>query len=186
MPGIIVKATGDPQAGQLFHAWWDTTELPDWNTYLNDVGLSLVKTLPPQGTATLDADTTEIGAPDGIGFRPSGWETYGEPELNPDEVMLTHVLPGGAGERAGLEQYDILESLDGRQVTRDSLPSILAAHRAGDRVQAIVLREGIVRSFSVVLGQDRTPRYRIVQQPHPTAAQNQRLQDIETGVPFPK
>jgi predicted metalloprotease with PDZ domain len=186
LPSIITAATGDAQAGQLFHTWWDTTELPDWNTYLGAAGLRLVKTMPPADAASLDADSAEIGAANVLGFQPRGRLAYGYPTIAPDVVMLNRVLPGGAAERAGLEQFDVLQSLGGLQVTRDSLPSILAAHHPGDRVEATVLRERQVLHFTVVLGRDRTPDYRIEEIANPNPAQAQLLHDYETGIPFGK
>jgi predicted metalloprotease with PDZ domain len=186
LPSIITAATGDAQAAQLFHTWWDTTQLPDWNTYLGYAGLRLLKTMPSADAASLDADSNEIGVANAIGFRPRGRLTYGYPMLNPDEVMLTRVLPDGAAARAGLEEFDVLQSLDGLQVTNDSLPSILAMHHAGDRVEATVQRERQVLHFTVVLGHDRTPTYRIEEIANPSPAQTRLLHDYEEGVPFGK
>ena len=187
MPSIIERATGDADAGKLFHAWWDSLTLPDWNTYLGYAGLKLVKKLPDRGAATLDADTTEVGAPNGVGFRPRfGKLTYGYPTVNPDEVMFTRVLPGGAAERSGIQQFDVLLSLGGLAVTHDGLPSILAAHRAGDRLAATVRREDQIVTMTVTLGQDHMPTYSIEERKDATPAEKQLLKDYEAGLPFGK
>lgn len=186
LPGIIEKATGDAAAGALFHEWWDTTTLPDWNTYLGYAGLELVRTMPKPGAATLDADSREIGVSNIVGYQPRGARAYGYPVQSPDAVMLTRVLPGGAAERAGLQQFDVLQSLDGIGVTQNNLPGILASHHAGDRMQAIVLRDRRTIVLTVTLGQDHHPKYEIRPVGNPTPAQQQLLKDYKAGVPFGK
>jgi predicted metalloprotease with PDZ domain len=185
LPSIIEKATGDAEAGQLFHTWWDTTELPAWNTYLQYAGLKLVRTMPKSGAATLDADWNEIGAPNGVGFRPrAGKLNYGYPTVNPDEVLFTRVLPGGAAERSGVQQFDVLVSLAGLAATRDGLPSLLATYHAGDRLPATIMRDGRVFSTTIVLGQDTHPTYSIEERKDATPAELQLRKDYESGVPF--
>lgn len=187
LPSIISKATGDVEAAALFHTWWDTTTLPDWNVYLQYGGLKLVKAMPKPGAVTLDADWTEAGAPNGVGFRPrAGKLNYGYPTVNPDVVMFTRVLPGGAADRSGIQQFDVLQSLGGLGVTQDGLPSILASHRAGDRLRATVLRDGRVIALTVTLGQDRAPTYSIVPRNDATPAEKQLLKSYEAGEPFGK
>src|SRR5579863_5987290 len=181
LPGIIEKATGDFAAGVLFHTWWDTTTLPDWNEYLGYAGLQLVKTMPKNGAATLDADSREIGVSNVVGYQPRGARAYGYPVLSPDAVMLTRVLPGGAAERAGMQQFDVLQSLDGIGVTQNNLAGILASHRAGDKMQAIVLRDRRTVVLTEILGQDRHPKYAIEPVRNPTAAQKRLLKDYESG-----
>jgi predicted metalloprotease with PDZ domain len=187
LPSIIVKATGDEEASALFHTWWDTTTLPDWNSYLQYAGLKLVKTMPKAGTATLDADWSEIGAPGGVGFRPrAGKLSYGYPTVNPDVVMFTRVLPGGAADRSGIQQFDVLQSLGGLGVTQVSLPGILAVHKPGDRLSASVLRDGRTVFLTVALGQDRAPTYAISPRKDATAAEKLLLKNYESGEPFGK
>ena len=185
LPGIIAKATGDTDAGALFHTWWDTSTLPNWNAYLHFAGLQLVKTLPKAGSATLEADWSEIGSPEGVGYRPRGAKlSYGYPTIEADEVMFTSVKPGGAAARSGIQQFDVLQSLDGLGVTRETLPSILAAHRAGDRLPAILLRDGRTVALTLTLGQDREPTYAISARKDATSYEKRLLSDYEKGVPF--
>ncbi len=187
LPSIIVKATGDAEAAALFHTWWDTTTLPDWNTYLQYAGLKLVTKMPKPGTATLDATWTEVGAPAGIGYRPRiGKLAYGFPTVNPDVVMFTRVLPGGAGDRSGIQQFDVLQSLGGLTVTQESLPSILAQHRAGDRLPAVVSRDGRTETLTITLGQDRHPAYSIATRNDATPDELNLLKLYEEGMPFGK
>lgn len=184
LPSIIEKATGDDEAGSLFHTWWDTTTLPDWNVYLQYAGLKLVKTMPRSGAASLDADWAEIGSPMGLGFRPRAGRAYGIPTINPDEVMFFRVKDGGAAEQAGIEQYDVLQSFDGLAVTQADLPSLLATHRAGDRVQVTILRDGRVFPLAVTLSQDTEATYAIAARNDATDAEKQLLADYEKGIPF--
>jgi len=184
LPSIVEKATGDAEAGALFHTWWDSTTLPDWNVYLQYAGLKLVKTMPKAGAASLDADWAEIGSPMGVGFRPRAGRSYGIPTINPDEVMFFRVKDGGAAEQAGIEQYDVLQSFDGLAVTQQDLPSLLATHRAGDRVQLTILRDGRVFPLWITLAQDTEPAYAIQARSDATAAEKQLLADYEQGIPF--
>ena len=185
MPQIIANATTDAEAGALFHTWFDTTKLPDWNTYLEYAGLRLVKTAPRQGAASLGAEWRQIGAPDGLGFEGPGSKLNdGLPSVNPDVVMITSVDPDGPAEKAGLQQYDVLQSLDGLGVTTQSLPALLATYRAGTRVTAGVLREGRQVSMELTLGQDTHPKYEIETSPDASAQQKALLADFEAGRPF--
>lgn len=187
LPSVIERATGDAQAASLFHTWWDTTTLPDWNAYLRFAGLQLFKTMPKTGTATLDADWREVGAPNGVGYQPRGDKLdYGYPTVEPDVVMFSRVLPGGAAERSGIQTFDVLQSLDGLGVTRDNLPGIIAAHKPGDRLSATVLRDRRTVRLTLTLGQDRHPTYAISVRHDATAAEKQLLKDFEAGIPFGK
>jgi predicted metalloprotease with PDZ domain len=185
LPSIIAKATGDAEAGALFHTWFDTTTLPNWNMYLAYAGLRLSKTLPSRGAPSLGAQWNEIGAPDGLGFEGPGSKLNdGLPSVNPDAVMITSVDPDGAAEQAGIEQYDVLQSLDGLAVTKESLPALLATYRAGARMKAVVLREGRQVSLDLTLGQDTHPKYEIENLPDATAKERALMDDFAVGKPF--
>ncbi len=185
MPSIIEKATGDADAGTLFHTWFDSTQLPDWNTYLGYAGLKLSKTLPGPGTASIGADWTEIGAPSGLGYEGPGSKLNdGLPSVNPDVVMIQSVDPDGPAANAGIQQYDVLQSLDGLAVTKESLPALLATYRAGARVTAVVLREGRQVSMDLTLGQDMHPSYTIDIRSDADEQQRALLSDFEAGRPF--
>lgn len=185
MPAIIAAATGDREAGEMFHRWWDTTQLPDWNLYLHYAGLRLVKKAPKTGKADLGIQWQEVGTPEGVGFKPTGYNiNYGIPSVNPDVVMIGEVSRGGPAARAGLEQYDVLQSLGGIAVTQQSLPGIIAAHKPGDRLSAVVVRENRQLTVSVTLAQAITPDYSIEEIRRATAEQRSLRADFVAGRPF--
>jgi predicted metalloprotease with PDZ domain len=185
LPRIIQAATGDAEAASLFTTWWDTTTLPDWNTYLGYAGLKLVKTPPKPDQAVLDATTTQIGAPDGVGYKPRAFKLgYGIPSLAPDQLMLSRIESGGAAQRAGLETYDALQSIDGALVTAESLPGMLALHRPGDVVAVGVIREGHVLSIPLTLGRAHLPTYAIEVDKRSSKAAAALRAGFEAGRPF--
>ena len=60
---------------------------------------------------------------------------------------------GGAAARAGIAAGDIIVDLAGQPVTSvAALQSVLAAHKPGDRVQALLSRDGITSTVTVTLG----------------------------------
>jgi S1-C subfamily serine protease len=100
--------------------------------------------------------------------------------------MFTRVLPGGAADRSGIQQFDVLQSLGGLGVTQASLPGILAMHKPGDRLSASVLRDGRTALLTVRLGLDRAPTYAISPRKDATAAEKLLLKNYEAGEPFGK
>ena len=185
IPAILEAATGDAETGRLFNEWWNTTTLPDWNTYLNYAGLELKKTAPKSTAPVLDLSTFQTGAPMGVGFRARGIKlASGIPSINPDQLMISRVESGGTAERAGLQVYDVLQSIDGAVVTGESLPGILALHRAGDTVNVSIVREGRVIVIPVVLVPAHVPTYSIEPIEKPSPAQRALRADFEEGRPF--
>jgi predicted metalloprotease with PDZ domain len=185
LPRIIEAATGDAEAAKLFTTWWDTTTLPDWNVYLGYAGLKLVKTPPKPDKASLDVTTAQVGAPEGVGFTPRARKLgYGIPSIAPDQLMISRVETGGAGQRAGLQVYDVLQSIDGALIGGRSLPGVLAAHRPGDVVNVGVLREERILSVPVTLGRAHLPTYAIEPKKDASKSARSLRADFEAGRPF--
>jgi serine protease Do len=67
-------------------------------------------------------------------------------------AVITGVNEGGPAAEAGLKQYDVIRSIDGREI-RDSreLRLAVANHAPGDTVDVAVLRDGSEQSFEVRL-----------------------------------
>jgi S1-C subfamily serine protease len=75
-------------------------------------------------------------------------------------VVLTGVVPGGPGEKAGLARGDLILSVDGQTVS--SLRELYAAlwkRAAGESISLQVLRDGAIRVVEVAAG-DRDEFYR--------------------------
>lgn len=185
LPTIIQAATGDAEAAALFTTWWDTTTLPDWNVYLGYAGLTLTKTPPKGDKASLNVTTAQVGAPDGVGFKPRAFKLgYGIPSIAPDELMISRVEADGAGQRAGLQVYDVIQSIDGVRAGAKNLSGILATHRPGDVVTVGVVREDRILSIPVTLDRAHVPTYAIEPSKGASRSVGAFRADFETGRPF--
>ena len=67
------------------------------------------------------------------------------------ELRLTHVLDGGAAQRAGLAAGDIIVALDGLRVEAGNLENLLARKRPGELVQIHAFRRDELLAFAVAL-----------------------------------
>jgi Do/DeqQ family serine protease len=73
-------------------------------------------------------------------------------------VYVAGVRSGGAADRAGLREGDVVEAVDGERVdAANQLQSAVAMHRPGDVVSLRVWREGTVRTVEVTLMGEDTP-----------------------------
>ena len=89
-----------------------------------------------------------------------------------DAAILSTVLTGGPGAKAGLDARDEIVAWDGVRVDRDKLEKRLAAHRPAERVQVTVFRADLLRQFDVVLGRKPPRKLRIA--PKKTVPRTQR------------
>lgn len=67
-------------------------------------------------------------------------------------VVIEFVEPGSGADAGGLQQFDVLVSIDGEQVDGRSLTSMIRSHKPGDSVEVGVVRKGERLSFDVELG----------------------------------
>ena len=80
-------------------------------------------------------------------------QTVADATGQPAGVGVAAVTPGGAAASAGITAGDIITALAGQPVTSlAALQSVLAAHKPGDRVQALISREGASATVTVTLG----------------------------------
>jgi membrane-associated protease RseP (regulator of RpoE activity) len=111
--------------------------------------LQVVRTPPPPGSAA------------GPGDRPSGYGAYlgsipDFEERTEPGVLLTGVRAGSPAEKAGIQGGDVIVELGGHKVMNlQDLTYALRAHRAGDRVEVVYLRQGQTLRAAVVLGERR-------------------------------
>ena len=74
-------------------------------------------------------------------------------------LVVAGLVPDGPGERAGLQEGDVIVRVDGEEIsTRRSLYAVLWRHGPGERVQLDVVREDRVQRVEV-LAQDRSAFY---------------------------
>ncbi len=67
------------------------------------------------------------------------------------ELTLTHVLEGGAAQRAGLSAGDAIVAIDGLRATPRNWAALLARYRPGDTVEAVAFRRDELMKFTVKL-----------------------------------
>jgi S1-C subfamily serine protease len=62
-------------------------------------------------------------------------------------------VAGGPGDKAGLQDGDVITALDGTRIDgRTPLEDLLAQHKPGDVISLDVVREGRTLTVSVTLG----------------------------------
>lgn len=77
----------------------------------------------------------------------------------PAGLYVADVAAGGAAEKAGIKQGDILTAVDGKIVeTAKQVNEIRDTHKAGDTIKITVSRDGETKTFDVVLLEDTSSR----------------------------
>ncbi len=77
----------------------------------------------------------------------------------PAGLYVADVAVGGAAEKAGIKQGDILTAVDGKIVeTAKQVNEIRDTHKAGDTIKITVSRDGETKTFDVVLLEDTSSR----------------------------
>ncbi|MEG0630394.1 MAG: trypsin-like peptidase domain-containing protein [Christensenellaceae bacterium] len=72
------------------------------------------------------------------------WET-------PRGALVAQVVPGGAADKAGIKQNDIITELDGVDLTKGANMPVLSERAVGDTIQAKIWREGKELSIDLIL-----------------------------------
>lgn len=73
---------------------------------------------------------------------------------DPKGALITHVMPGGPGEKAGLKTGDVILKFDGREISRmRELPTMVAATEVGKKATLDVLRDGKHMKMSTTTGE---------------------------------
>ena len=69
-------------------------------------------------------------------------------------ALILEVLPGSAAEEAGIRVDDVIVSIDGVPIQGiDDLAAQVRAHRPGEIVEVVLLREGEEIVYQVTLGE---------------------------------
>jgi S1-C subfamily serine protease len=69
-------------------------------------------------------------------------------------IIVMRVVPGSPAEQAGVQQFDIIESINGQGIEHEStLGRVLSNHKPGDAVSLEVQREGIKQVLEIILGE---------------------------------
>jgi serine protease Do len=79
----------------------------------------------------------------GISFQPAISSAVAREYGFKNGVLISAVDPGGPADKAGLKSDDVITSVDGQPIKDgDDLVSIISAHKPGDSVKVIYLRNG--------------------------------------------
>jgi serine protease Do len=69
-------------------------------------------------------------------------------------ALITEVMPGSAAEEAGIQVEDVVVSIDGVPIQGiDDLAAQVRAHRPGEIVEVVLLRDGEEIAYQVTLGE---------------------------------
>lgn len=78
-------------------------------------------------------------------------------------ILITEVVDHSPADEAGLEEGDIIVSLEGETATSaKDLVSAIRGHSPGDKVDISVLRDGRQRRFSVELGERKYEKKKVI------------------------
>jgi protein-L-isoaspartate O-methyltransferase len=96
--------------------------------------------------------TGDIGRPSGdLDQRAFLGVQLGRPDPNGVEIVRT--VPDTAAEKAGIEDGDVLFTIDGTRITtREAVQETIGTHRPGDRVELELHRDGVLIIMVVELG----------------------------------
>ena len=74
----------------------------------------------------------------------------------PNGLYITEVAKGSPADKLGIEEGDILISLDGTEITStEELNAVLYAHEVGDRLEIVVYRDGKQYSETITLAENK-------------------------------
>ena len=72
-------------------------------------------------------------------------------------VIVDNVLPDSPADKAGLEQYDLIQKLDDQRISSpEQLTRLVASHKAGQDVTLTIIREGKRQTVDVTLTRPRS------------------------------
>jgi predicted metalloprotease with PDZ domain len=99
--------------------------------------------------------------------------------------VISGIVPESPAEQAGLDRGDILEGVNGKEVTLENFPAALGALRPGDVMRLTVVREKELRDFSVTMAPNPYAAIRIVPVEKPTELQK-KIYESWIGHPWPQ
>jgi predicted metalloprotease with PDZ domain len=150
VPEEGIERLAETVTGLRLRAFFDrvlrtTAELP-LAASLKSVGLALV-------TRPAESPTDRGGRPAAKAVRAlAGQASFGaRTATEGSEVKLTHVLDGGAAQRAGLAPGDVVAAVDRLRATPKTFPGLIARRRPGDTVRVHAFRRDELRELEVVL-----------------------------------
>ncbi|MCX6829764.1 MAG: PDZ domain-containing protein [candidate division Zixibacteria bacterium] len=69
-------------------------------------------------------------------------------------VIVNQVIPDSPADKAGLQQGDIILSIDGAKLTgSDQLAELVSGHKPGDQIKVEILRKGVQKEMTATIGE---------------------------------
>jgi S1-C subfamily serine protease len=98
---------------------------------------------PRLGVTTVPLDTVDDAVRDQL-------------EIQADEgVFVVEVIPGSGAEAAGVQQGDVIVSVDGEKIdSSERLGEIIREHEPGDTIEIVIEREGTEQTLTAELGRE--------------------------------
>lgn len=103
-------------------------------------------TIVPEATAAPDTGSADAPSP----FMGIQFEAYDH------GVEVTAVLPGSPADAAGFEVGDVVRAIDGVEISEDNVRDVVQGYAVGDTVTVDVMREGLMMTLAVTLGEAPT------------------------------
>lgn len=81
-------------------------------------------------------------------------ETTAKANNLPQGIFIREIIMGGAAQKAGIQEEDIIVSINGTKVNSfDDLSNVLKQYKPGDKVTLSVYRQGSQREMPLILGE---------------------------------
>lgn len=144
----VASEVAGSDLSEFFNRYVRRVETPPYDEVLGHVGLRLIREIAPQAFSAGVVLVDNSGA-----------------------ARIQSVRNNTPAEDAGLQQDDIILSVGGKSVTRDSWLSSLNRYKSGDRVQISYRRNENTLQTTLVLGQPDRFEYRIEEKPDATVQQ---------------
>lgn len=93
-----------------------------------------------------------------LGISPDDFSDDQRKELGLEKghgIKILEIVPGGPAAQAGIKPGDILLSIGGKKVGDENIESVLGTLRAGDQLEAVVLRGKEKQKLKLTLGEKR-------------------------------
>ncbi len=185
-PDGAVQKAAEVLTGTSFQDFFDTYVFaptrPPYDDFLKHAGLRL--DIRSSETGPTLGIRTGAGGGGGGGFAAAAAAAAAAATAaaSVDLVTVQSCLPGGAGDKAGLDQGDILVAMDGRRLRASTLDQTLRDYfAAGQEVTLTVLRGDRLLSVKATLDANKASQYALVEIESPTELQV-RIRDTYLGI----
>jgi predicted metalloprotease with PDZ domain len=139
----IFERVTEVSLGDLFDAFVRSASEIDYASTLAKVGLGFERIAKPESSASL-----------GLRLRQEG-----------GRAIVSSVLRGGAGHKAGIDPGDEIVAVGGKRLEGVQVETALAGRKEGEKVEVTIARDGKMATRAVTLDAARAERVRLVPKP---------------------